>query len=109
MLLDMSLITPISESAAEIRAKRRRQERDKPQKVLPRRHSDEPLNQVSPPAVADMKLAPSSPQAVGWPAAPMLYGTGLPGVSARFDIFEYAPPPPPYPPCAYCPPPPPFQ
>ncbi len=45
MLLDMSLITPISESAAEIRAKRRRQERDKPQKVLPRRHSDEPLNQ----------------------------------------------------------------
>jgi hypothetical protein len=42
MLMDMSLITPIRETSSELEAKRRRQERDKSQRVQPRREGEEP-------------------------------------------------------------------
>lgn len=45
MLADMNLILPIRESASEMKAKRQRQDRVRIQKVLPRRGSDEPMNQ----------------------------------------------------------------
>lgn len=42
MLLDLSLITPVRETSSELQAKRRRQERDKAQRVQPRGEGEEP-------------------------------------------------------------------
>lgn len=42
MLLDTNLITPIRETNSELGAKRRRQEKDKAQRVQPRREGEQP-------------------------------------------------------------------
>lgn len=48
MLLDISLISPIKEGASAEGAKRRRQDRERKQKVMPRREIAGPLNQDDP-------------------------------------------------------------
>ncbi|MFH1061043.1 MAG: hypothetical protein V1797_20455 [Pseudomonadota bacterium] len=45
MLVDIALISPIRDTASSQGAKRRREERESSQKVLPRRQNREPLNQ----------------------------------------------------------------
>ena len=48
MLADINLITPIRESASSSGAQRRREDKLRSQKVLPRRQNDSPLNEESP-------------------------------------------------------------
>jgi hypothetical protein len=44
MFLDLSIISPIRETSSDLGAKRRRREREKTQKVLPRRPNQGPLD-----------------------------------------------------------------
>jgi hypothetical protein len=48
MLMDMNLITPIRQTNSDLEAKRRRQEKDKAQRVLPRREGEPPPDQGNP-------------------------------------------------------------
>ncbi|MFZ5585511.1 MAG: hypothetical protein ACOZHQ_06245 [Thermodesulfobacteriota bacterium] len=48
MLVDIGLISPIRDTASSQGAKRRREERERSQKVLPRRQNREALNQDQP-------------------------------------------------------------